>query len=133
MKICIPVVGQNAAQTYFLADDFYKANYYCLYHLKSGEMEYFSKADLMYRFGLNLREGGDDAISAVLSPNMHPMAYKILCDNKIAVYRPESNLVEENIELLKKGRLSLYNPADVVNLSSCGTSCNNCSSAVCSS
>jgi predicted Fe-Mo cluster-binding NifX family protein len=134
MKICIPVMGQQARLSYFLANDFYKANDYCLYHLKSGEMEYLSKADLMDRFGLNLREGGgDDAIVAILSPNIHPLAYKILSDNNISVYRPSSNLIEENIESLKKGCLELYDPADISRSSGCGSSCSSCSSGDCPS
>ena len=133
MKICIPVMGQNANLTYFLANDFYKANFYCLYNLENSETEFFSKDDLMTRFGLDLRKGGhDDAVSAIISPNVRPMAYKILHDNKITVYRPESNLVEENIELLKQGKLSLYDPADIENPSSCGASCSSCSTTTCS-
>lgn len=133
MKICIPVMGQNARLVHFLANDFYKANYYCLYHLENGDMEYFSKSDLMARFGLDLRKGGgDDAIGAIISPNVRPMAYKILHDNEIIVYRPMSNLVDENIELLKSGELPLYAIADIENPSSCGSSCSSCSSTSCS-
>jgi predicted Fe-Mo cluster-binding NifX family protein len=132
MKICIPVMGQNAKLVYFLANDFYKANYYCLYDLERSEPEYFSKSELMTRFGLDLRKGGgDDVIGAIISPNVRPMAYKILHDNKIDVYRPASNLVEENIALLKKGDLPLYDPAIIEN-SSCGSSCSSCSSTSCS-
>ena len=133
MKICIPVMGQNARLVHFLANDFYKANYYCLYNLENDEIEYFSKSDLMARFGLDLRKGdGEEVIGAIISPNVRPMAYKILHDNSITVYRPVSNLVEENIALLKNGELSLYDPADVENPSSCGSSCSSCSSTSCS-
>lgn len=133
MKVCIPVMGQNAQLTHFLANDFYKANWYCLYDSTSNETKFFSKSDLMTRFGLDLRrEDGEDSISAVISPNVRPMAFKILRDNQITVYRPDSNLLEENIERLKRGELSLYDPADIENPSSCGSSCSSCSSSSCS-
>lgn len=132
MKICIPVMGQNAKLVHFLANDFYKANDYCLYDLVNDKTEYFSKAELMARFGLDLRKGGgDDAIGAIISPNMRPMAYKILHDNQIAVYRSLGNLVDENVSLLKKGDLPLYDPNDA-DSSSCGSSCSSCSSTSCS-
>ena len=134
MKVCIPVMGQNAQLTHFLANDFYKANWYCLYDLNSDETTFFSKSDLMTRFGLDLRrEDGGDAIQAIISPNVRPMAYKILHDNNITVYRPESNLLEENIDRLKRGELSLYDPRDVESSSSCSSSCSSCSSTDCSS
>lgn len=130
MKVCIPVMGQNAQLTHFLADDFYKANCYCLFDMNSGKTEHFSKSDLMERFGLDLRkDDGEGSIKAIISPNMRPMAYKILHDNQITVYRPDSNLVEENIDRLKRGELALYNPADVETGSSCGSSCSSCSSS----
>lgn len=133
MKICIPVMGQNARLVHFLANDFYKANYYCLYHLESDEMTYFSKSELMTRFGLDLRKGdGEDGIGAIISPNVRPMAYKILHDNRIQVYRPVSNLVDENIERLKKQELPFYDPKDIENPSACGSSCSSCSSTTCS-
>jgi predicted Fe-Mo cluster-binding NifX family protein len=130
MKVCIPVMGQNARLMCLLANDFYKADYYCLYDLLRDETEYFSKSDLMVRFGLDLRkQDGEDTISAIISPNMRPMAYKILRDNQITVFRPESNLLEENIERLQRGLLLPYDPANIENTSSCGTSCSACSSS----
>ena len=133
MKVCIPVMGQNAQLTHFLANDFYKANWYCLYNLKTNEVSYFSKSELMERFGLDLsKEDGEGSIKAIISPNVRPMAYKILHDNQITVYRPDSNLLEENIERLQRGELALYDPADVENPSSCGSSCSSCSSVSCS-
>lgn len=130
MKVCIPVMGQNSKLMCLLAHDFYKADYYCLYDLHRDEMEYFSKSDLMARFGLDLRKrDGEDPIGAIISPNMRPMAYKILCDNQITVYRPESNLLEENIERLQRGVLSPYDPADIENSISCGASCSSCSTS----
>ncbi|WP_321287011.1 hypothetical protein [uncultured Sunxiuqinia sp.] len=130
MKVCIPVMGQSSQLTHFLADDFYKANFYCLVDMNSDQTAYFSKSDLMERFGLDLRkDDGEGAIKAIISPNVRPMAYKILHDNEITVYRPNSNLVEENIDRLKRGELALYDPADVENASSCGSSCSSCSTS----
>ncbi|MGQ8337573.1 hypothetical protein ACUNWD_13575 [Sunxiuqinia sp. A32] len=132
MKICVPVLGHQNNGRYFMANDFYKANLYCLYNLETDEVEYFSKSELMTRFGLDLRmPGSDEIISAIISPNVRPMAYKILHDNQVAIFKPTSNLVQENIELLKEGKLSLFEPRDIES-SSCGSSCSSCSSTSCS-
>ena len=102
MKICMPIIGKNAALVNVMADDFYKANFYCVHDLERGDNEVFSKSELMLRFGLDLRKGGeDDVVKAIISPNVRPMAFKILKDNDIKVYQPNGKEVDVNIRLYK--------------------------------
>lgn len=132
MKICMPIIGKNAALVNILADDFYKANFYCVHDVAKGDSEIFSKPELMSRFGLDLRKGGeDDIVKAIISPNVRPMALKILKDNDIKVFRPNSKLVDENIQLYKESVLEEHDIYSVEDPSSCGLSCSSCSSKTC--
>lgn len=133
MKICIPVIGKNVALVNLLADDFYKANFYCVHDVHANQHEVFSKTELMDRFGLDLRQGSEeDVVKAIISPNVRPMAYKILVDNAIKVFKPQGKLVDENIRLFKENRLDEHDLASVDGPSGCGaSSCSSCSSASC--
>ncbi|WP_163707113.1 hypothetical protein [Mangrovibacterium lignilyticum] len=132
MKICMPIIGKNAALVNILADDFYKANFYCVHDVVKGDSEIFSKPELMMRFGLDLRKGGeDDIVRAIISPNVRPMAFKILKDNDIKVFRPTSKLVDENIKLYKEEQLKEHDIYSVEDPSACGLSCGSCSSKTC--
>ena len=132
MKICIPVIGKNAALVNMLADDFYKANFYCVYDMLNDANEIFSKPELMHRFGLDLRKGGEhDTVEAIISPNVRPMAFKILKDNHIKVFKSNGNQVDVNIKLYKDELLHEHDIYSVEDPSSCGLSCSSCSSTSC--
>lgn len=132
MKICIPIIGKNEALVNVLAEDFYKANFYCVHDLDGDNNEVFSKPELMSRFGLDLRKGSeDDIVKAIISPNVRPMAFKILKDNNIKVYRPNGKLVDENIAAYKQAQLNEHDIETVEAPSSCGLSCKSCSSTSC--
>ena len=132
MKICMPIIGKNAALVNILADDFYKANFYCVHDVVKGDNEIFSKPELMSRFGLDLRKGReDDIVKAIISPNVRPMAFKILKDNDIKVFRPNSKLVDENIQYYKESVLEEHDIYSVEDPASCGLSCSSCSSKTC--
>ncbi len=132
MKICIPVIGKNVALVNVLADDFYKANFYCVHDVLANQNEVFSKSELMTRFGLDLKKGSDDDIvKAIISPNVRPMAYKILVDNNIKVYRPQGKLVDDNIRLYKEQLLDEHDSGSIEEPSACGSSCSSCSSTSC--
>ena len=135
MKICIPVIGKNVALVNLLAEDFYKANFYCVHDVDVDQNEVLSKEELMIRFGLDLRKGGaNDVIEAIISPNIRPMAYKILADNEIKVFRPLGNLVDENIRHFKELDLLEHDPNSVEQPMGCSSSsCKSCSSTSCSS
>ena len=135
MKICIPVVGRNLALGNLMADDFYKANFYCVYDLGAEQNEVFTKEELMNRFGLDFKKGGeDDVVEAIISPNIRPMAFKILVDNQIKVFRPLGNQVDENIRLFKEHELDEHDVYSVERSGGCGSSssCSSCSSTSCS-
>lgn len=132
MKICIPVIGKNPALINILADDFYKANFYCVHNVQNGENEVFTKPELMSRFGLDLRKGGeDDIVKAIITPNVRPMAFKILKDNQIKVFQPNGKLVDVNIKLYHDQLLHEHDIRSVEEPSSCGLSCSSCSSTSC--
>jgi len=132
MKICMPVIGKNPALVNILADDFYKANFYCVHDVVKGDNEVFSKPELMTRFGLDLKKGGeDDNVKAIISPNVRPMAFKILKDNDIKVFRPFGKLVDENIRFYKDSLLDEHDIYSVEEPAGCGLSCNSCSSKTC--
>ncbi|WP_372775484.1 hypothetical protein [Mangrovibacterium sp.] len=132
MKICMPIIGKNAALVNILADDFYKANFYCVHDITQGDNEIFSKSELMSRFGLDLKKGGeDDIVKAIISPNVRPMAFKILKDNDIKVLKPSGKLVDENIKYFKDEQLAEHDIYSVEDPSSCGLSCSSCSSTSC--
>lgn len=115
-----------------LADDFYKANFYCVHNMQSGENEIFTKPELMLRFGLDLRKGGeDDVVKAIITPNVRPMAFKILKDNEIKVFQPNGKLVDVNIKLYRDELLHEHDIMSVEDPSSCGLSCSSCSSTSC--
>ncbi len=132
MKICIPIIGRNEALVNLLAEDFYKANFYCVHDLEKEDNEVFSKSELMNRFGLDLRKGSDDdVVKAIISPNVRPMAFKILKDNDIKVFRPNGKMVDENIAMFKNEQLFEHDIETVEDPSSCGLSCKSCSSTTC--
>ncbi len=132
MKICMPIIGKNAALVNVMADDFYKANFYCVHDLERGDNEVFSKSELMLRFGLDLRKGGeDDVVKAIISPNVRPMAFKILKDNDIKVYQPNGKEVDVNIRLYKDELLHEHDIRSVEEPSGCGLTCSSCSSKTC--
>jgi len=132
MKICMPVIGRNAALVNVLADDFYKANFYCVHDVVKGDSEIFDKSELMARFGLDLRKGEEeDVVKAIISPNVRPMAFKILKDNEIKVFRPNSKFVDENIQFYKDAALVEHDIHSVENPVSCGLTCSSCSSKTC--
>jgi len=132
MKICIPVVGKNAALVNLMADDFYKANFYCLYDEDSDLKEVLSKEELITLFGLDLRKSSNgSAIRAIISPNVRPIAYKILVDHGIGVFQPSGKWVDENIHLFSQKLLGEYDVSGVENSRGCASVCSSCSSDSC--
>ncbi len=134
MKICIPIVGGKAGFVNLMADDFYKANFYCIYDTGMENNEIFTKEELVTRFGFDFKQGDEkDAVKAIISPNIRPMAFKILVDNDIKVFRPLGNMVDENIRLFIKHELDEHDVYSVERSSGCGSgSCSSCSSTSCS-
>ena len=132
MKICIPVIGKNAALVNLMADDFYKANFYCVYDEDSNLKEVLSKEELITLFGLDLRKSSNgSAIRAIISPNVRPLAYKILVDHGIGVFHPTGKCVDENIRLFTEKLLGEYDASGVEELRGCASGCSSCSSDSC--
>jgi predicted Fe-Mo cluster-binding NifX family protein len=116
-----------------MSDDFYKANFYCIHDLTNDHSQIVSKNELIEDFGPDFRKSKEETrITAVISPNIRPMAYKILADNAIEVFKAAGKLVSENIERFKKRELNHF-PLNEVELSkSCSlSSCSSCSTTTC--
>ncbi len=129
MKICIPVIGKNVALANLIDDDFYKANFYCVFDPDSGLKEVMTKDELTAVFGIDLLKADqDNVIKIVISPNIRTMAYKILSDNGIRVLKPLGKYVDENILLFKYNQLKEHDAASVESPKGCSSGCSSCSS-----
>ena len=129
MKICIPVIGKDTVLANQIDDDFYKANFYCVFDPDSGFKEVLTKDELTAAFGIDLLKADQsDRIKAVISPNIRTMAYKILSDNGIKVLKPLGKYVDENILLFKYRQLKEHGVDSVEVSKGCNSECNNCSS-----
>ncbi len=131
MKVCLPVLGDSALKKELLANDFYKAQYYAIYDMLDKSTTIFSLAetDSIY---LSMNEIKKLEIGIIITPNLRPMAAKILFDNEIEVYKASASLVEENISLLKRSLLKDFTEAMIENKSGCSPDgCSSCSSSSC--
>lgn len=134
MRICVPVIGKDSALSNLMANDFYQAGYYQIYDSVSRESQLFPKAVLMEKFGAGLTGRDDDnRIEVIITPNMRAMAYKILADHHIRVYRSEGHQIDVNLRLFEEDRLSVFDPFQVeCTAAGChGSSCGSCSSTGC--
>ncbi len=131
MKICLPVLGDSALKKELLADDFYKAKYYAIYDMLEKTTTIFSLADSDAIY-LSMSEIKKLGIGIIITPNLRPMAAKILFDNEIEVYKANASLVEENISLLKRSLLKDFTEAMIESKNSCSSDgCSSCSSTSC--
>jgi predicted Fe-Mo cluster-binding NifX family protein len=129
MKICLPIMGESNLKKELLANDFYKAQYYCIYDMDKDSSEVFAINDSNSIY-LSMTEIKKLEIGAIITPNLRPMAAKILFENEIEVYKASASLVEENISLFKRNLLNDFTQAMIENASSCSSgSCSSCSSA----
>ncbi len=133
MKVCIPVLGDSGLKKELLANDFYKANHYTIYDLSNDQSDIYT-LDSEKTVYLNMGEMHKMEIKAIITPNLRPMAAKILFENEIEVYQSTSSVVEENISLLKRGLLKDFTESMIEQRgSSCSSgSCSSCSSTSCS-
>ena len=135
MQLCVPVIGKDVALQNLMANDFYQANYYKIYDLTTRESYLLSKVVLMEKFGAGFTgSDGDQKIKIIITPNMRAMAYKVLSDNQISVYRSEGHQIDTNIRLFEANRLSLFDPFQVecttIGCSS-SSSCSSCPTIGC--
>lgn len=132
MKLCIPILGEKGLSKELLANDFYKANYYCIADISNNSSEVYT-LDTANSIYLSMSELKRLEIKAIITPNLRPMAAKILFENEIEVYQSLGNVVEENMNFFKKGRLKDFTEAMIEQKSSCSPdSCSSCSSTSCS-
>ncbi len=131
MKVCLPILGDSELKKELMASDFYKAKYYCLYDVEKDETEVFSldDSDSIY---LSMSEIKKQEIQVIITPNLRPMAAKILFENEIEVYKAGGSEVGENISLYKRGFLRDFSLAMIEEPKGCASgSCSSCSSDTC--
>ncbi len=132
MKVCIPVLGDSELKKELLASDFYKANHYVIYDLSNDQSDIYTLESDTTVY-LSMEEMHKMEIKAIITPNLRPMAAKILFENEIEVYKSTSSVVEENISLFKRGLLRDFTESMIESGSSCSSgSCSSCSSTSCS-
>ncbi len=131
MKVCLPILGESSLKKELLANDFYKAQFYVIYDLEDDSSSMYSLTDSNSIY-LSMSEIKKLDIGAIITPNLRPMAAKILFENEIEVYKASASLIEENISLLKRGLLKDFSQAMIENKSSCSSDgCSSCSSTTC--
>jgi len=131
MKICLPILGDSALKKELLANDFYKAQHYAIYDMADSSTTIYSLTDSESIY-LSMSEIKKLDIKIIITPNLRPMAAKILFENEIEVYKANASLVEENISMLKRGLLKDFTQAMIENKSSCSSDgCSSCSSTSC--
>lgn len=131
MKVCLALMGAEMIKKNLMAPDFYKADDYCIYNINTKEAEYFSLDESTGSY-LSIEEMTSRGVEAIITPNLRPMAGKILLDNGILVYKSMAETIEENIQLFTDDKLPEFTSEMVeAEGDSCGTSCASCKSTTC--
>jgi len=131
MKVCLPILGDSYLKKELMADDFYKAQYYCIYDLDTESSSIYSLNDSNSIY-LSISEIKKQDIQIIITPNLRSMAAKILFKNEIEVYKSAGNIVTENISLYKRNILNDFSLALIESKNNCSPdSCSSCSSSTC--
>ncbi|WP_143525088.1 NifB/NifX family molybdenum-iron cluster-binding protein [Labilibacter marinus] len=129
MKVCLPIMGETSLKKELLAGDFYKAQHYCIYDMKNNSSSIYSLNDANSIY-MSISEIKKLEIQAIITPNLRPMAAKILFENEIEVYQAGGNVVDENIDHLKRGLLRDFTEAMIESKKDCSPdACSSCSSS----
>lgn len=133
MKVCLPILGDSSLKKELVANDFYKAHYYCIYDLDTESSSVFSLNDSNSIY-LSISDIKKQDIQIIITPNLRPMAAKILFENEIEVYKSSGTIVKENISLYKRSLLNDFTLAMIENQKDCSSNtCSSCSSSNCAS
>lgn len=131
MKVCLALMGAELIKKELMAPDFYKAEDYCICDIDTKELIYFSLDESTGSY-LSISDMVDKGVEVIITPNLRPMAGKILLDNGILVYKSLSESVEENIQFFTEAKLPEFTSEMVeAEGDSCGTSCASCKSTSC--
>ena len=131
MKVCLALQGAELIKKELMALDFYKAEDYCICDIETKEMVYFTLDESTGSY-LSINDMVEKGVEAIITPNLRPMAGKILLDNGIVVYKSMSETVEENIRFFSANRLPEFTSEMVeAEGDSCGSSCSSCKSTSC--
>jgi len=131
MKICLPILGESGLKKELMANDFYKAQHYYIFDLDNSQSNVYVLDDRNTLY-LSIGDLKKMEIEAIITPNLRPMAAKILFENEIEVYKASSSEVQENLDLYKRGLLKDFTASMIEQKSSCSSdSCSSCSSTSC--
>jgi predicted Fe-Mo cluster-binding NifX family protein len=130
MKIILPVI-ENSTSGRSIARGFRNADLACIYTCSTQTSEWLpiksisqsagDLADVLKRIG----------IGAVISFQMPLMALGFFTETGLAVYKAESENIEENILLFTENMLEPLTNSTSKNGSACSSSCISCSSTTC--
>lgn len=126
MRVGFPLVLMGEKM---MAEDFHRCMGIGSFDIKTKEFSEIGTHELLDKsenmdLTTALKEMG---IKLVVCDKMKPMALKYFNDQNITVYKSQSNIIDLNIELLLDGQLHRFD-GDMAEASSCGSSCNSCSS-----
>ncbi len=132
MKACLPIMGDSALTKELMANDFYKAQHYCIFDLDTEEYSLYSLTDSDSIY-MSMSEIKKLDIQIIITPNLRPMAAKILFENEIEVYQAVGSVVSENIDHYKRGLLRDFTATMIESKKDCSPdACSSCSSGSCS-
>ncbi|MGQ1787129.1 MULTISPECIES: NifB/NifX family molybdenum-iron cluster-binding protein [unclassified Saccharicrinis] len=129
MKACLPIMGDTNLKKELVANDFYKAQHYCIYDFETNSSSIYSLTDTNTIY-MSISEIKKLDIQIIITPNLRPMAAKILFENEIEVYKAVSNVVGENIDHYNRGLLRDFTAAMIESKQDCSPdACSSCSSS----
>ena len=129
MKIGFALQKQNDTK---IAESFHGNKWIGIYNLENESIEQYAVYELKTKFHKDniISIFSKIGVGMVVCDKIQPLALKIFNEKNILVYKSQSELINCNIETLKKGRLKIYNKQMIQKIT-CGSSCNSCSSSTC--
>lgn len=131
MKVIIPVVDTERSRN-VLANSFHNSAYASIYNTETRMMNWIETSSVSEdpgNFSLGLKKLG---ISAVISPQMAPMALGLFVETGIKVYKADGDDLQENILYFLDEALEMFSSQMAFETTpSCGSSCGSCHSSSC--
>lgn len=121
MKVCIPV-KENKGLDSIAYNHFGSAPFFLVYDLDSEEMKVIENSDLHHAHGMcqPMKALGGEKVDAILAGGIGVGALKKLSNQGITVYRVENETALENIELLKRNELVIFDSSYSCTQHDCG-------------
>ena len=131
MNIAIPIQDIEKNK-YTIASGLNVNGSLCLYDTDTEYGKWQKTTDLEPNMGELLSAFEALSISVIITPQIHPMALKILSNKGFGVYKAKGNQLRENIQFFQNKTLDLFSHEDAMGLATvCGGECTTCSTDVC--